>query len=515
MENEEQNLFRVRELSQRVCDGLADEETIAELESCLRKSSEARETYLRIMDLHFDLERKADRGTLAPPGPDRILENLASNTPTASTERPTLPWLISGIAAAVAILLVGSWWTLSSRSVATLSRSENVEWKDGRRPDDLKVGKNEWLILESGVAEVKTKLGVRIILEAPTAGRFTGSNTFILEHGKLFADVPPSGYGFTITTPTGKVVDYGTRFGIEISKISGETEVHVETGHVVAVLDVEGELQEKDLYGGEAARVSVNQIETTHLDLAKFARISGPYYEPFENWRKPSPDVGSQGWFASPEVFSSTSEEDRSFPTLNQKSLAYPWLESPQGRTLRIYQPRNSVLVPVERHWPHSYASMILMVDDDLPKTLRHTSLPHAPLLSFQSGGESSSSSEVSLILQSRKQSGGRRGEFFLGLTSGDSTGLSKEIFHGHEVFFVVFHWGESECSLWINPSPEAFEPGSPPPPQVVIPVETNQLPGALRIDTPGPNQKLFLEWWIDELRGGNNWEEVTPSVEE
>ncbi|XAM01497.1 DNRLRE domain-containing protein [Phycisphaeraceae bacterium D3-23] len=93
--------------------------------------------------------------------------------------------------------------------------------------DDLTRGAHR---LVAGRVEIELDDGVRVAVEAPATFRLTRSGTLWLEHGRLVADVPSTARGFTIQTPTGRVVDRAATFGLAIG--TGGTEVNVFRGVV-------------------------------------------------------------------------------------------------------------------------------------------------------------------------------------------------------------------------------------------------------------------------------------------
>lgn len=88
------------------------------------------------------------------------------------------------------------------------------------------------LTLLSGFAQIKTTKNVSVLLEGPCNIVFDQQgNTLHLKQGKLSANVPPQAVGFTVDTPTARVVDYGTQFGVEVGN-DGATRAAVFTGEV-------------------------------------------------------------------------------------------------------------------------------------------------------------------------------------------------------------------------------------------------------------------------------------------
>jgi hypothetical protein len=80
------------------------------------------------------------------------------------------------------------------------------------------------LNLKTGLAELTFDSGAKVILHGPT--NFTlGDGLFAdLAVGRLTAKVPHAAAGFTVNTPSGKVVDLGTEFGV---KVGDDRAMHV------------------------------------------------------------------------------------------------------------------------------------------------------------------------------------------------------------------------------------------------------------------------------------------------
>ncbi|MFK7789497.1 MAG: LamG-like jellyroll fold domain-containing protein [Phycisphaeraceae bacterium] len=87
------------------------------------------------------------------------------------------------------------------------------------------------LTLIAGFAEITTGRGTVATLEAPCTVDVIDDNVLRLSLGKLVANVPPKAIGFTVHTPTSDVIDYGTQFGVQVSK-TGTTRAAVFVGEV-------------------------------------------------------------------------------------------------------------------------------------------------------------------------------------------------------------------------------------------------------------------------------------------
>lgn len=116
--------------------------------------------------------------------------------------------------------------------VAVLTRMVDVEWEDGA--SDATVGSplpRQELKIKSGLLLVEFYCGAAVIIEGPAAFDLVAPDRGFAHYGKLRAHVPARARGFTIGTKSGKVVDLGTEFGLDISQ-DGQSEVHVIDGEV-------------------------------------------------------------------------------------------------------------------------------------------------------------------------------------------------------------------------------------------------------------------------------------------
>ncbi len=71
--------------------------------------------------------------------------------------------------------------------------------------------------LAAGLAELTFNCGARIILHGPAQFVVGNERGGDLHLGRITAKVPHSAVGFTVNTPTGKVVDLGTEFGVAVN----------------------------------------------------------------------------------------------------------------------------------------------------------------------------------------------------------------------------------------------------------------------------------------------------------
>jgi hypothetical protein len=107
----------------------------------------------------------------------------------------------------------------------------DAEWEDTHQPREflmrLRVG--DQLHLRSGLAHLEFYSGARIILQGPSKFTPTGPAGGTLESGRLTGKVDDG--KFWLTTPTAKVIDLGTEFGVTVGPTT-DTDVCVFDGEI-------------------------------------------------------------------------------------------------------------------------------------------------------------------------------------------------------------------------------------------------------------------------------------------
>ena len=229
----------------------------------------------------------------ACPTPRKSLLNWASRHPKVPAIAIAIAVLLM-VVGVMAITPMGKWLAGSGKNteeqqpespatsdfVAILNNSHQAKWLDGTQPrlkdPRLKVGRR--LAIASGLIEVKYYTGAKVVIEGPAefyvgpkdegggrkkeGGESEGhpssfilhpSNSGYLALGKLVARVEgKKAQGFTIDTPSGRVEDHGTEFGVEVDD-AGAAKFVVLTGKVDFVY---GATEDRP---GERIRLSANQ----------------------------------------------------------------------------------------------------------------------------------------------------------------------------------------------------------------------------------------------------------------
>lgn len=138
------------------------------------------------------------------------------------------------VAAAACLTIGGAWWAWSwSRPVAVIESLTSVRWADGQRAAEVEDGVSRGRMkVAEGFVALRFSRGARLLVEGPAELDLRSPDLVRIESGKAFAHVPDSAIGFTIEGPTGRVVDKGTDFAVNVAASS--MEVHVLKGLVEA-----------------------------------------------------------------------------------------------------------------------------------------------------------------------------------------------------------------------------------------------------------------------------------------
>ena len=251
------------ELLSSVADRQLTDEESARLASLLRENSEFRQSYLDHVFVHSLLcqrggllhisESSASASSPTDPGDKPRLSTdieTQDKTPPRSGESPVLGFLggVSSFvsrpviaAALVAIVVIplglamlgvlpmpfGQTRKMAEEtegpsavdSVAQItSLTSDSRWMQGASEwsprAELQAG--EKIELAEGLAQIKFADGTEVIVQGPAHFEVLTASTGFLKRGKLTARVPERAQGFAVETPTGRVVDLGTEFGLEV-----------------------------------------------------------------------------------------------------------------------------------------------------------------------------------------------------------------------------------------------------------------------------------------------------------
>ncbi len=448
---------------------------------------------------HFDKPQNSeDDSTLAyEENAQAGQENIeASPTPITRRRRATgKRYALPAIAATILAVVSLAWWVSLPASIAHVEHVSNASglsrsfgWRT------LRVG--ESLRFESGVVELTTRRGVKVVAEGPFHCRFDSAQELTLIKGRLYADVPEAGRGFQVQTPDGEIVDWGTRFGIEV-RADQVTEVHVFEGKVTAELANDAESAKSELQAGQAVAMSAKEDTVEEIPLRhKFAQQAAPYTEHFA-YKRGAALAGQSGWFDS-GLFS------RSI-FISGNTLDYPGLASGTTGCAEIKFHQGEMASPVGRRWHEEYVALVIQPDDDFAKRL---SLEPATLISFGSL-DGPANSHVCLVVR-KSNPNDRQGSNYGLLVDGKSDFGVAADFRGFNPSLVIMRLGSEQVDLWVNPSSDTLGRRDAPDPDVSLRRSSGQTVEALWLNDAGNPQHTWYS--IDSLRGGSTWAEVTPT---
>ncbi|MCH1441344.1 MAG: FecR domain-containing protein [Rubripirellula sp.] len=258
-------------LLMEVIDGTLDPEAASQLQELLRTDPHAMSLYIDFCEMHAALAW--ENGQV-----------IADITPAVVDHKRTwirsAPLLRMVAIAATLLVIASSGWLL--RHSNTMPTGPVVASIEQSVHATIFAGKGEWTqdeiraglyVLKQGLVQIKYATGVTVYLEAPAKFEAVDGKRMVLHEGRLSANVPPEGVGFTVETEEAEVVDFGTEFSVEA--LGGQSEVHVFDGHVrVQPKDsVDQPSEAVDLWTDEAVRIADTTRQASGIDLARYRFI--------------------------------------------------------------------------------------------------------------------------------------------------------------------------------------------------------------------------------------------------
>ena len=146
---------------------------------------------------------------------------------------------------------------------------ENPGLKKGSRLSEGKIR------IESGLAKLRFASGAKVTLEGPAEYEIISNDLTRLVSGRLSAKIPKSAIGFKVDTPTARVLDLGTAFGVDVDE-QGATEVAVFEGEVEVELPgpAESRKDKRLITHGNSVRTEAGakEISDALYDISKFRK---------------------------------------------------------------------------------------------------------------------------------------------------------------------------------------------------------------------------------------------------
>ena len=242
-------------LIHRHLDGIATPSEVETLSHLIETDEAARAEYLELARLVAAL--RTDE-SLRGSGDETVAAQVLAYPAWPSAARR---WFTAA-AAAVVLMAAGLWWVVRTPAPATLVMVEVTSVRDAAMAGGLagpmvgaRLALGE-LHLERGELALRLDSGVRLEFLGPAEARFENPMRLRLERGRLNADAGARGKGFTVVTPSGSIVDLGTRFAVDASG-SDQAGVVVFSGQV--------QVQPAAAGGKASARLGLFEGEAVHL----------------------------------------------------------------------------------------------------------------------------------------------------------------------------------------------------------------------------------------------------------
>jgi len=288
-------------------DGSISRDDVERMETILRSSPPMRAAYREYLSIYCELTSLLRGAQVNPsdinrPEESELWKAMAEYEKTApeivipqakpkkeliqKVEYPPLrrrklsKWEMGFLATAAAMLmfviLFARFVSRRGVEVATLTNGLNARWvgapvsmEFGAR---LTTGSDLWM-LQEGIAELTFDNGSRVVMEAPCEFSILTSDQILLNYGRLYAAVPKGAIGFTVNTPSARIIDLGTEFGIH-AETGGDTSLHVIKGKTTLIAGQKMKKISMEVASNTAKRVSSanRQIVDIPYNETLFAR---------------------------------------------------------------------------------------------------------------------------------------------------------------------------------------------------------------------------------------------------
>lgn len=175
-------------------------------------------------------------------------ENVVSFIKTHRNKRRRQAWLaMVGVAACLAVAMtVLIREDQESQSAIKVVAAEGVGTLNSKALES-----GELIKLSRGILELELHNDTRVVIEAPASFKVLSPRLLQLDLGRCFAEMRKGKSGLRIKTPSGEVLDLGTKFAVDVPSAE-EMKVHVFDGEV----EVSGNLEKTRLTQGQGLSVT-------------------------------------------------------------------------------------------------------------------------------------------------------------------------------------------------------------------------------------------------------------------
>jgi hypothetical protein len=219
-------------------------------------------------------ERTAEPAEIVPASrrqPQPLIEKVHHQKVTRRISK--LPLAVA-IASLAALLMMIAYVLLNPRpyekAIAVITDTMGAQWTHTDSPP--RIGQTLYnttydLYLASGVVKLKYESGAEVLVEGPAVFSCETADSMRLTRGKAYSKLSPMATGFTVMTPSCRVIDLGTQFGVCV-KTDGSSTVQLHQGKASLIGGYMGQsLQTKML----------NLYDALHVDAATGAVNDVPF----------------------------------------------------------------------------------------------------------------------------------------------------------------------------------------------------------------------------------------------
>ncbi len=164
----------------------------------------------------------------------------------------------------------------ASIEVATITDSVNANWSSGTGYMDKGTRlatSSDALFLQDGLTELLFDNNAKVVIEGPAEFELHADNQINLRYGRIYATVPRDAVGFTINTPTSRIIDLGTEFGVQANAL-GDVYLHVIKGKTTLLAGDNTNRVKLEVSEGQAKKVSAVTLAVSDVpcDTELFVR---------------------------------------------------------------------------------------------------------------------------------------------------------------------------------------------------------------------------------------------------
>lgn len=227
---------------------------VSELETILDEESEARQLYLDFLHNHAALHNH-----WVDDLPLQSVDDLEEEYQPRSLPSLWQTFAAAAVVCLLAMVIVRPAQPSADASFAIMQKTEAARWESGTLPtaEGARLGAGT-LRLVRGLATIQFDSGAEVVLESPAELQLIDEMNCSLLAGTAVGDIPESAQGFTITTPSAKVIDHGTRFAVNVNPKQGTTRTEVFDGLVEVQLPDSN--QSVELTAGQANSTKASEL---------------------------------------------------------------------------------------------------------------------------------------------------------------------------------------------------------------------------------------------------------------